>query len=349
MKLPFLLYLILSLCISAVPGFSQAFYQPGALKYQVDISLPPSQEGVPESYWKMKEGIELYYFEHGQGRPVLVIHGGPGVPPYQSWEGLRKLGDEYHIYYYHQRGCGKSTRPIDSFESANYYENMQTLDRKLGMAAQLMDIERIRRILNQDKLIIIGHSYGGFLAALYSIEFPEHVEKMILISPAGLLQFPPTHSGMDVVRKYLNEPQKREYDEFIGRYFDYGTIFQRNEDELSTLNSQYGLFYSRALREKGITLPESVTEVLGNGGWSVHALYFAMGQIYDYRDKLKSIHAPVLVIHGAQDIYPVEISREYASLFPNGNLKVFENASHLVFDEKPEDFAEEVRTFLNKH
>lgn len=148
---------------------------------------------------------------------------------------MRLLDDEYRVYYYHQRGCGKSSRPVDSFESANYFENMQTLDRKLGMAA------------------------------LYAVEFPEHVEKMVLISPAGLLQFPPAFGGMDVVKEYLKEPQKRGYDEFIARYFDYGSIFQRSEEELSTLNRQYDLFYFQALREKAITLPESVTEIHGNG------------------------------------------------------------------------------------
>jgi proline iminopeptidase len=342
------LCLILNLCICTFPAVSQAFYQPGALKYQVEISPPPSQEGVPGSYWKMEEGVLLYYFEHGRGKPVLVIHGGPGIPPYRSWEGLRFLGDEYHAYYYHQRGCGSSSRPIDSFSSDDYYENMQTLDRNLGMAAQLMDIERIRRILNQDKLILIGHSFGGFIAALYAVEFPEHVEKMVLISPAGLLQFPPAHGGMDVVKEYLRESQKRAYDEFVTRYFDYGSIFQKNEQELSKLNRQYDLFYLQALEEKGIVVPESAAELQENGGWSVHALYIAMGQRYDHRDKLSSVQAPVLILHGARDIYPVEISREYASLFPNGGLRVFDNASHFVFEEKPEDFARVVRAFLNE-
>ncbi len=56
---------------------------------------------------------------------------------------------------------------------------MQTLEQTLGISAQVADIERIRRILGEEKLIMVGHSFGGFLASLYAAEFPEHVARMV--------------------------------------------------------------------------------------------------------------------------------------------------------------------------
>jgi len=56
---------------------------------------------------------------------------------------------------------------------------MTKLDQTLGLGAQIADIERIRQILGEDKLILVGHSWGGFLASLYAAEFPEHVTALI--------------------------------------------------------------------------------------------------------------------------------------------------------------------------
>lgn len=95
----------------------------------------------------------------------------------RTGEGLENLKKDYRFIYYHQRGCGHSTRPIDTFKSQNFMQNVTVLNKVLGLSAQLADIERIRRILGHERLILVGHSYGGFLASLYAAEFPEHVEK----------------------------------------------------------------------------------------------------------------------------------------------------------------------------
>ena len=113
-----------------VSCMNMSFYRPGVINELRESSLsltPPSQEGVEKSYWKVEEGIFLYNFSHGSGTPVLVIHGGPGFPPYQPWKGLKEI-DGYEFYYYHQRGCGNSTHPVDRFKSGDYYANMVELD-----------------------------------------------------------------------------------------------------------------------------------------------------------------------------------------------------------------------------
>ena len=74
--------------------------------------------------------------------------------------------------------------------SSNFYNNMLELNANLGLPAQVADIEQIRRKLGQDKMILIGHSFGGFLAALYAIEFPDRVESLVLVSPADVVKIP---------------------------------------------------------------------------------------------------------------------------------------------------------------
>jgi proline iminopeptidase len=198
------LVLCVSTIITAIPSGRlrgqdyKPLYEPGMVRAGTNLRAPldpPSQPADP-SFWLVEPDIKLYHFAAGKGRAVLVIHGGPGRPHLTPWAGLAPLTDSYRFIYYDQRGCGRSTRPIDRLDPRNYSQNVLLLDRTLGLGAQVADIERIRRILGEEKLILIGHSVGGFLAALYAAEFPEHVTAMVLVAPADFLVSPSDGGGL---------------------------------------------------------------------------------------------------------------------------------------------------------
>ena len=69
----------------------------------------------------------------------------------------------------------------------NFLSNMGQLDKAPGLATQIAHIEPIRRIIGEEKLILIGCSFGGFLSRLHAVEFPDRVEGMILVSTADVL------------------------------------------------------------------------------------------------------------------------------------------------------------------
>jgi proline iminopeptidase len=171
---------------------SKPLYEPGMVRAGKDLraSLTPPAQSGDANFWSVEQDIKLYHFSDGTGKSVLVVHGGPGYPIRSSLPGLKPLTGRYRFIYYDQRGCGKSARPIDRFASSNYFENVKTLDRTLGLGAQIADIERIRRILGEEKLTILGHSFGAFLASLYAAEFPENVRALILVAPAEVLVMP---------------------------------------------------------------------------------------------------------------------------------------------------------------
>jgi proline iminopeptidase len=287
----------------------------------------------------------LYHFSAGEGRNVLIIHGGPGYPYTELWAGLEPLTNDYKFHYYDQRGCGQSTRPIDTFSSSNYYQNVKTLDQTLGLGAQIADIERIRQILGEEKLILIGHSWGGFLASLYAAEFPDHVEAMILVAPADVLVMSQDQGGglFEEVKKRLPESKKAEFDAFLKGYLDYKNIFTKSEADLVALNQEFGEYYTAVVDMPD--LPQTQGEA---GGWMVHAMYFSMGLQHDYREALKNVTAPVLVIHGAADLQPETVSQLYADVFPKASFQVIEKATHFPFDEQPEGFSAIIRDFLSK-
>jgi proline iminopeptidase len=324
---------------------TQPLYRPGMVRDMgASLTLPVQPAGSDK--WTVEPGIELAHFAAGEGRNVLIIHGGPGEPFTQPMSGLESLTNEFRFHYYDQRGCGESSRPIDRFESSNVYQNMMALDRSLGLGAQIADIERIRRILGDDKSILIGHSWGGFLASLYAAEFPEHVEALILVSPANTLVMPQPDAGSDLfaaVRAGLPVEEQAEFDDFMKEYMDFNALFQKSDAELVALNEQFGKYYLQVVKTPIPTLPRQGKP----GGWMVWAQYVSMGQRHDYRSALQKVSAPVLVIHGADDLQSEAASRLYEEAFPNAEFAVIENAGHFSFEEQPDVFAGIVGKFLS--
>ena len=129
--------------------------------------------------YSQEEGIiknndsEIYYRTFGKGIPILIINGGPGMSS-DGFVGLAtRLSQKYKTIIYDQRGTGKST--IAKPDSTNITINLM-----------VNDIESLRKHLNIDKWIILGHSFGGMLASYYATIYPEHLSAMILSSSGGI-------------------------------------------------------------------------------------------------------------------------------------------------------------------
>ncbi|MBM3125789.1 MAG: alpha/beta hydrolase [Chloroflexi bacterium] len=323
---------------------TQPLYNPGMVR-EMGASLTPPNQLAESEKWLVQSNIEINHFAVGEGRNVLVIHGGPGMPFLEPMSGLEPLTREYRFHYYDQRGCGESTRPVDRFESTNTYQNMLELDRTLGLGAQIADIERIRQILGDDKLILVGHSWGGFLASLYAAEFPEHVDALILISPANTLVMPQPDADSDLfasVRVKLPSDQQAEFDAFMKEYMNFNTLFQKSDAELVAMNEKFGEYYVQAVDVENTPMPKQGKP----GGWMTWGMYISMGQRHDYRNALKSLTAPVLVIHGADDLQSEAASYQYVDALPNAEFAVIENAGHFSFEQQPDEFATVVSQFL---
>lgn len=225
---------------------------------------------------------------------------------------------------------------------------MKQLEQKLGLSAQIADIERIRRIQGEERLIIVGHSFGAFIATLYAAEFPERVKAMVLIAPADVLVFPQTRAGLfEEIKNTLPDSLKEEYRVYLESYFDFESLFEKDEAYLVEMNAGFAKYYLASAQARGYDLPNIKQARMG--GWMVQAIYFSMGQKHDYREALSSITAPVLVIHGNQDMQSADVAKEYTELISNSEFKEIEGAGHFPFYEQPYEFAEVVRVFLRKY
>jgi proline iminopeptidase len=223
---------------------------------------------------------------------------------------------------------------------------MMTLDRKLGIATQLADIERIRRILGQEKLILIGHSFGAFLASLYAAEFADRIDALVLAAPADLLVMPQERGGLyEEIKPLLPDTMQEAYAGYLERLFDFGSIFSKTDADLVQLNGEFVTYYRAALKATDLPVPPE-QKMTDNGGWMVHAMYFSMGRRHDYRDGLREVGARALVLHGELDLQPEAASRSYSETLPNATFRVVRQAGHFLFHDQPREVATAIGEFL---
>lgn len=131
-----------------------------------DILYPPI-EPYRQQIINVGDGHKLYLEECGNpnGKPILVLHGGPGGGCNAN---MRRYFDPncYRIILFDQRGCGKS-RPHASVEQNTTWKLVS-------------DIETIRIKLGINQFILFGGSWGAALSLIYAEQFPSHVTNLIL-------------------------------------------------------------------------------------------------------------------------------------------------------------------------
>jgi proline-specific peptidase len=116
-------------------------------------------------------GFDLWYRETGNrsGKTVIVLHGGTGMSSHYFQDSFKFMEKDFRVILYDQRGSGYSQiKPDLSFYTFDSLVN---------------ELEAIRRdIAGSEKVIIIGHSFGGLVAQRYAFAYPDRVDRLVLVS-----------------------------------------------------------------------------------------------------------------------------------------------------------------------
>src|SRR5207253_7963045 len=99
-------------------------------------------------------GAQPYFCEVGNGRPLVIVHGGPDFNHNYLLPRLDRLSSAFRLIYYDQRGRGKSSRDV-SPETVN-------------IESEVDDLDSLRKYFGLDAIAILGHSWGGLLAMEYA-------------------------------------------------------------------------------------------------------------------------------------------------------------------------------------
>jgi len=114
------------------------------------------------------EGAQLWTARSGDGPPLVLCHGGPGV-----WDDLGALAglvdDVVTVHRFDQRACGRSSGDVPT-----------------GMDQAVADLEALRAHWGHEQWIVGGHSWGAGLALAYAVAHPTRVRALISIGGTGL-------------------------------------------------------------------------------------------------------------------------------------------------------------------
>jgi esterase len=270
--------------------------------------------------------MNLFFREEGEGFPVVIVHGLYGSS--DNWLTVaKKLSSGYKVYMIDQRNHGRSPNSEE-----HSYEAMK------NDLAEFFDQQKI------EKAILIGHSMGGKTAMFYAADYPERIEKLIVVDIAPKDYF----LLNDESQYYLHNNILRAMIEL-----DFSKIESRKQVEN---------FLNERIDNSSITqfLLKNVCRNKENQqyGWrlNVSVLYDNLDGIikgvnaHSFDDRLPIKNYPVLFIKGANSNYILpEDFGSIRRIYPEAAIVEIPNAGHWLHAEQPQLFMEAVLYFLNKH
>lgn len=259
-------------------------------------------------------GTKLFYTTEGSGFPLLVMHGGLGFDHtyFRPW--LDGLGDRLQLVYYDHRGNGRSNRTA-SLEGVNH-------------DTWVDDADALRAHLGHERMVLFGHSYGGFLGLEYALRHGNRLCGLVLCSTAPAWDY-----GHVIEANARTRGTPKQVDAALNR-------LARPVTDDASLRDLFGTIFPMYFRNydpgAGAAIDESTQ-------WSARAYnrgFVECLPTFNVVARLGEITTPTLVVAGRDDwITPVvEGAERIHARLPNSELVVFEDSGHLPFIEERERF-----------
>jgi proline iminopeptidase len=297
------------------------------------------------------DGAKLFLQVRGADRsaPVLLwLHGGPGGaerPLMRHFNG--DLEDHFVVAYWDQRGTGRSFDP-------------EADPRRLTIAQHLSDlnviVEHLKRSFEQDRIVLIGHSWGSALGLLYAKSHPESVSAFI-----GVAQVVATREAQQAEYDFvLAEASNREDRDTSKRLHEIGMPPHETASQalaIERLTDKYGGVFHRKPNRLwlmlrgifgGLVTPWEIGRFIRANKISLEAMNQELLDL-DLRRSVPRVEVPVLFLLGRYDRHVnAALAAAYfeALQAPFKRLIWFEGSGHNVPFEEPELFSATVTNEL---
>lgn len=279
----------------------------------------------------------LYCREIGQGRPIIVLHGGPDFDHSYLLPDLDRLADVFRLIYYDQRGRGRSAG--------------QVLPEEVTLASEIDDLDTVRQHFHLESAALLGHSWGTVLALEYALRHPERVSHLILMNPApastsDLAMFRRVYvqklgADMDRQREIVASAayKEGEPEAVAARYrLHFKPALARPEDYEKLMATMKAAFVRQG--KEGIVKARAVEDRLMRDTWQVDS--------YDLLPKLQTLSIPTLVLWGDHDFFPIEIAAHIEQAIANARLVRLKDCAHFAYLECPGDVRNAFNDFFRR-
>ena len=295
---------------------------------------------LQENVWYLPTSdasTHLYITSIGKGDTIVTLHGGPGNDFNYLVDALKENSENNTFILFDQRGSLLS--PVADSLIANL-----TLD------VIVEDIETLRKSLNQDKMLLFGHSFGSLAVMFYYMKYPEHVKGIILSAT-----MPPYIDDNKPFSVILKEIHKR-------------CLALRNRPDVRTELVKAGLINDSILNprqqsDKFKILGLASFNMINIANWKKFQggrIYYnplvdnAIGEsipnTYDIRPSLNKYSIPITIIQGEKDYIDPSAYYWTSILFDYEFVKliVVKNASHYIWLDDKLKFDESLRYAIDR-
>jgi len=298
---------------------------------------PPPDPGDPDLYgpqgrsawldvdwrrhqrWITVEDRPVNVIELGQGPPLVFVHGLAGS--WQNWlEQLPAFAERHRVIAMDLPGFGHSPMPAKQITIPGYARTLDAL-------CQALEI---------DAAAFVGNSMGGFISAELAISFPQRVERLVLVSAAGLsIENQRSERGLAAMRRAENVLA-----------FYTGWIATHSDAVTRRSRLRRAVLWGVARHPDRLPGPLAAEQIRGSGKPGFIDALDALSS-YPIRSRLGEIGCPTLVVWGTHDrLVPVRDAHEFEELIPNARKVILEDTGHVAMLERPARFNAELERFL---
>jgi pimeloyl-ACP methyl ester carboxylesterase len=314
---------------SLSPAGDPSVYGPRGRSPWLDVDWREHQR------WVILDGRPVNVIELGEGPPLVFVHGLSGswtnwleqLPVFAGLDGDARQGrmsgsfGKHRVITLDLPGFGHSPMPAEQITISGY--------------ARLLD--RLLDTLEVDAAAVVGNSMGGFVAAELAIAFPQRVERLVLVSAAGISTFGNRGGTRAVPVLQRTERILAAYTAWMASKSD--TVTRRPRLREATL--------SVVARHPGRLPAPLAAELLRGAGKPGFIQGLQANLDYDFRERLPEIACPTLIVWGDEDrLITVRDADVFAELIPNSQKVVLADTGHIAMIERPGAFNELLSDFL---
>jgi pimeloyl-ACP methyl ester carboxylesterase len=284
--------------------------------------MPPIDASFSTAQTISVHGRTVSYLEAGEGPLLLLVHGMAGTA--RNWDAvIEPLALHNHVVAPDFPGHGESAPGGGDYSLGSLASGLRDLMIALG----------------HDRATLVGHSLGGGVALQFTYQFPEMVERLVLVSSGGLgpevgaILRAAALPGADLFIRSTAAPGSA----VVGRLSAaLGKIGLRPNADLAEVGRAYASLADTDRRKAFLSTLHAVVDTDGQRVAALDRLYLAE-------------NLPVLIIWGERDpIIPVGHGRAAHAQLPGSRLEVFPDAGHIPMLESPGRFAAVLQRFLDE-
>ncbi len=274
--------------------------------------------------WVALPGGPINVIERGEGPPLVLVHGHSGR--WANWlPNIPHFSRNHRVVAMDLPGFGHSPMPRERITIENYGRTLDALMDRLDITAAP----------------VVGNSMGGFAAAELAIKAPQRVERLVLVSAAGLAT---TYLGLST--EFF---RRRSYIAFARAVNAYAAV---PEARAETLVRRPRL--RRRVLDVVVRHPEPLSGPMcfelmrGSGKPGAPDATDAI-MSYDFRARVGEIACPTLIVWGRNDrVVPVSSAEDYHRLIGGSRVVVFDDTGHVPMVERPARFNAALEEFLGE-